>query len=570
MNSIPHTDTTADAALGKKLIACGLLAAIQLNYAQQKQIVTGESLSQVLVRLGLVSETGLARVLAEHHGIPYFDAKQPPEPAPQATALFSREACQAHALLPLAVNNGKLEALLGNGDPRRAQELIRRRTSLTPSLMQGDFTLVTKGIEHVYSNCQGISRTAFEREYRRLRQDIQGALPIDELIRQLLHLAASERATDVHLQPESHTIHVSFRVDGVLTPIISLDRSLLRLIAAIKVMSAMDISDNLRPQDGRFSIQLNGQAYDVRVSTSTTPHGESVVMRLLQKGIFVSGLEDLGFLPEHLPLIDSMFCQPHGVFLMTGPTGSGKSTTLHAGLKPHGMTGKSILTVEDPIEYELPVASQTQVNRKAGYTFDTAIRHFLRHDPDIMLVGEIRDKETAEAAMRAAETGHLVLSTLHVNSVFGVVSRLASLGSSHQSVAETLIGSLNQRLVRRVCPHCREPAPTPATLPAALCGPLDGVQLIRGAGCEACRHTGYHGRMPVYEMLIVDAAVAQWIENGGSRRDLAQALSPANHISMLDTFVSRIVAGDTTVEEFQRQFGQHDLALVHLTNQARA
>ncbi|MBV0933292.1 Flp pilus assembly complex ATPase component TadA [Marinobacterium sp. A346] len=242
---------------------------------------------------------------------------------------------------------------------------------------------------------------------------------------------------------------------------ISLERSLLRLVSAIKVMSAMDISDHLRPQDGRYSASLDGQQYDIRVSTSVTPHGESMVMRLLPKGISVSGLADLGFAPEHLVLINRMFQQPHGMLLMTGPTGSGKTTALHAGLKPHGMTGKNILTVEDPIEYELPVASQTQVNRKAGYTFDAAIRHFLRHDPDIMLVGEIRDTETAEAAMRAAETGHLVLSTLHVNSVYGVVGRLGALGMPTHSIADTLIGCINQRLVRRICEHCKVPAAPP-------------------------------------------------------------------------------------------------------------
>lgn len=556
-----------DAALGNTLVEQRLLTIIQLQYAQQKQVVTGETLSQVLVRLGLVSETGLAKILAQHHGLPYQDATQLCQPQPQAIALFTREICHTHALLPLTVSDNQLQAVLGNGDPRRAEELIRRRTGLKPLLIQGDFALVSKRIDQVYSRHQGISKAAFEQEYQLLRQDTLGALPINELVHQLLSLAVSERATDLHLQPEPHSIHVSFRIDGVLIPIISLDRALLRLIAAIKVMSAMDISDNLRPQDGRFSIQLNRQAYDVRVSTSITPHGESLVMRLLQKGVFVSGLEDLGFLPEHLPLIDNMFCQPHGVFLLTGPTGSGKSTTLHAGLKPHGMTGKSILTVEDPIEYELPVACQTQVNRKAGYSFDTAIRHFLRHDPDIMLVGEIRDEETADAAIRAAETGHLVLSTLHVNSVFGVVSRLGSLGVSAQSLAETLIGSLNQRLIRKLCPHCKEAAPPPEKLPTALANRLQGVTLMHGIGCTVCRHTGYYGRLPVYEMLVVDAAIAQWIESGASRRELGLALNPTNHISMLDTFVTRIAAGETSIDEFIRLFGQHDLASAHFSSQ---
>lgn len=281
----------------------------------------------------------------------------------------------------------------------------------------------------------------------------------------------------------------------------------------------------------------------------------------------MAGLEELGFAPEHLGLINTLFDQPHGVFLMTGPTGSGKTTTLHAGLKPHGMKGKSILSVEDPIEYELPVACQTQVNRKAGYTFDTAIRHFLRHDPDIMLVGEIRDAETAQAAMRAAETGHLVLSTLHVNSVFGIVGRLHALGVPYATTAETLVGSINQRLVRRVCPHCSERAAVPGDLPGALAERLQGVECVKGRGCPACGHTGYHGRLPVYEMLIADEAVSRWIEEGGARRGLASVLHAGNHVPMWETCASRILEGQTTLDEFQRIFGLHDTALLQLSGQ---
>jgi len=562
MNRTIPDNSLADQPLGAHLLAHGLIVPTQLKYAQQKQEVTGETLSQVLVRLGLVSETALAHVLAEYHQLPYRNAVDLPTAHAQALALFTREACLAHALLPLAVCDGYLDAVLGNADPHRAAALIRRRSGLEPRLVQGDFAVIKQRIDQAYLDPKRTSQNIFEHEYRKLQLDTRGTLPTDDLVQQLLRLAVHERATDIHLQPEPQSLHVSFRVDGVLIPIISLDRALLRLVAAIKVMSAMDISDNLRPQDGRYSVSVDGQQYDVRVSTSITPHGESMVMRLLPKGISVSGLADLGFAPEHLALINSMFQQPHGMLLMTGPTGSGKTTTLHAGLKPHGMTGKNILTVEDPIEYELPVASQTQVNRKAGYTFDSAIRHFLRHDPDIMLVGEIRDTETAEAAMRAAETGHLVLSTLHVNSVFGVVGRLGTLGMPAHTIADTLIGCINQRLVRRICEHCKVPFTEPTAMPAALAQQLEGITLMHGAGCEACRHTGYQGRMPVYEILVVDAAVARWIETGGGRQALMELLTVDNHVSVWDTCTRRIRDGETTVSEFLRIFGVHDTALL--------
>lgn len=545
--------------LGDTLLRLGILETIQLAYAQQKQAVTGESLSQILVRLGLVADSDLARVLAQYYGLPYVSQEAWVEPDPEVLRLFTRDACLAHAILPLYVDKRHLVAVLGNADPARAADLIRRRSGLEPTLWQGGFIAVARCIEAAYSRAQRSALSAFEREYRQLRQDTQGVFPIDELINQLLMLAVSERATDIHLQPEPRSLHMAFRIDGVLVPIKALDREMMRLISAIKVISAMDISDNLRPQDGRFSVTLDNQAYDVRASTSITPHGESVVLRLLPKGVSVAGLEELGFAPEHLECLQGLFQQPHGIFLMTGPTGSGKTTTLHAGLRPLGMTGKSILTVEDPIEYELPVASQTQVNRKANYTFDTAIRHFLRHDPDIMLVGEIRDGETAEAAIRAAETGHLVLSTLHVNSVSGVVSRLMALGVASQALAETLIGCINQRLVRCLCSHCKKPVTVLEHCPPALEPLLKDVQHYCAVGCERCRDTGFYGRVPVYEMLMVDASLARWVEDGGRRAQLAELLTASNHVPLWETGARLVREGLTTVDELMRVLGSREV-----------
>jgi len=559
MDNLHSPAVTADEQrLGQALINSGIIDPIQLDYALQKQTATGERLSQALVRLGLVSAPRLARVLAEHNNLPYADSAIPPDFEPQAQALFTREACIAHALLPVRVKDGQLEAILGNGDPHKAAALIQRRSGLTPRLSQGDFAWVSQQIERLYSERRQNVQAAFEAEYQKVARDTHGSFPIDELVRKLLRLAVHERATDIHLQPESRSLHVAFRIDGVLIPILAMNKALMRLVSAIKVMAAMDISDNLRPQDGRFTADINDQKYDVRASTSITPEGESVVLRLLPKGISVASLEELGFAPEHLQRLYGLFQQPHGIFLMTGPTGSGKTSTLHAGLRPLGMTGKSILTVEDPIEYELPVAAQTQVNRKAGYTFDTAIRHFLRHDPDIMLVGEIRDRETADAAMRAAETGHLVLSTLHVNSVSGIVRRLEALGTAPLALAETLIGCINQRLLRRLCEHCKEPVPPPDTIPAPLLGHLSNTRHWRGKGCQHCRHTGFYGRIPVYEVLMVDQALSRWIEQGGSRQQLPEVLNEDNHVSLWQTGARLIRNELTTVDELTRVFGTRD------------
>ena len=559
MDNLHSPASTADEQrLGQALIKNGIIGPIQLDYALQKQTATGERLSKVLVRLGLVSAPRLARLLAEHNNLPYIDSATPPDFELQAQTLFTREACIAHALLPVRVREGRLEAILGNGDPDKAAALVKRRSGLKPVLSQGDFAWVSQQIEQLYSERRQNAQVIFEAEYLKVAQDIHGSFPIDELVKTLLQLAVRERATDIHLQPESRSLHVAFRIDGVLIPILAMDKALMRLVSAIKVMAAMDISDNLRPQDGRFTSDINDQKYDVRVSTSITPEGESVVLRLLPKGISVASLEELGFASEHLQRLYGLFQQPHGIFLMTGPTGSGKTSTLHAGLRPLGMTGKSILTVEDPVEYELPVASQTQVNRKAGYTFDTAIRHFLRHDPDIMLVGEIRDRETADAAMRAAETGHLVLSTLHVNSVSGIVRRMEALGTAPLALAETLIGCINQRLLRRLCEHCKVPIPPPDNIPSPLRGLLADIQHWHGQGCLRCRHTGFYGRTPVYEVLMVDQSLSRWIEQGGSRQQLSEVLNEDNHVSLWQTGARLIRNGVTTVEELTRVFGTRD------------
>ncbi len=425
--------------------------------------------------------------------------------------------------------------------------------------MQGPFSAVFQAIEKAYAPQRDNARDSFDRERRRLEQDSQGSLGTEPTMQAMVALAGRERATDIHLIPDAQSLLLAFRIDGVLSPVVAMPRSLARLASAIKVAAGMDIADNLRPQDGRFSFEIGGSVLDIRVSTTVTPHGESVVMRLLPKGNFVSGLEDLGFYPEHVPMLQRLFMQPYGITLMTGPTGSGKTTTLYAGLKPLGMSGKSILTVEDPVEYDLPGACQTQVNRKAGYTFGNAIRHFLRHDPDIMLVGEIRDVETAEAAMRASETGHLVLSTLHVNNALSVPRHLASLGVPLQRVADTLLGVVTQRLVRKLCLDCRAPDPaTDADLPASLKGCLDGAALYRPVGCPECRGTGYLGRLPVYELLLLDKAVSEWIAIGADRYALSGVLNARNHVGILDVFVRRLREGLVSLDEFQRSFGVFD------------
>ena len=552
-------ERSAQSRFEARLLELGALDRIQLAYARQRQAVTGERLSQIVLRLGLASESGVARALADTLGLRYLAPETVPPAQAAALALFRREWCQANGVLPLAVEADRIEVLAGDVDFERIRSVIERRTGCAPCFIVSDSLRVQKAIEEAFCNPREAVARAFDIEHRKLREDVQNALPTEEFVRQLLALSLSERATDIHLHPEPRALHVSFRIDGVLQPVIALDRGLARMVSAIKVMAGMDISDTLRPQDGRFSLVVNEFNLDVRVSTSITPDGESVVIRLLPKGQFVSGLQELGFIDTHIPLIAGLFEQPQGILLMSGPTGSGKTTTLYAGLKPHGLSGKSILAVEDPIEYNLPAAIQTQVNRKAGYTFDAAIRHFLRHDPDIMLVGEIRDEETAKAASRAAETGHLVLSTLHANTVYGVPGRLSALGVGMQAIADNLIGVISQRLARRICPHCIVEETRPRFTGAEIQRRFGITSSHVGRGCGECRGTGYFGRLPIYELLIRDRQIALWIEAGARRSELPAALGQANHIAMREVARHRLMAGQTSVEECLRLFGSVDM-----------
>lgn len=554
-------DTNLQMRLEARLLEVGALNRIQLAYARQRQSVTGERLSQTLLRLGLVSESTVASAIAHTRRMPYLPAGSIPEVQPAALALFRREWCLANGALPLALAGEHVDVLTGDVEFDRLRSVIERKTGCAPRFTISDPLQVQKAIENAYGNPAQAVRRAFDIEHRKLREDTQNALPTEDFVRQLLAFSLEERATDIHLQPEPRALQVSFRIDGVLQPVIALDRGFARMISAVKVMAGMDISDTMRPQDGRFSLVVSEFNLDVRVSTSITPDGESVVMRLLPKGQFVSGLEELGFIAAHIPVLAGLFEEPQGILLMTGPTGSGKTTTLYAGLKPHGLSGKSILTVEDPIEYHLPTATQTQVNRKAGYTFDSAIRHFLRHDPDIMLVGEIRDEETAQAATRAAETGHLVLSTLHANTAFGVAGRLGALGVGFQAVADNLIGVIGQRLARRVCQHCITEETRPRFGGEDIRRRFGIERSFIGRGCNACRGTGYSGRLPIYEILIRDREIANWIEAGARRSELSSVLGPANHVPMREVASFRLSAGETSLEECMRLFGSFDLQM---------
>lgn len=377
--------------------------------------------------------------------------------------------------------------------------------------------------------------------------------PVIRLINAILAEAVKEKASDIHIETFEKTLVIRFRIDGVLIPVLQPARKLsAMLISRIKVMARLDIAEKRLPQDGRISLRLGSRTIDVRVSTIPARHGERIVMRLLDKTNLSFGLAELGMASDELTRLKQQIQQPHGIILVTGPTGSGKSTTLYAMLSALNSDERNILTVEDPVEYELEGIGQTQVNSAVDMTFARGLRAILRQDPDVVMIGEIRDSETAKIAVQASLTGHLVLSTLHTNSACGAVTRLQDMGVEPYLIASSLTGVLAQRLVRRLCPVCRIARPVSAyekaLLPAAEPAPS---QFWHPQGCERCRHSGYQGRIAIHEVITIDPALRRAI--GESQGESAmETLLRQQARSLRQNGLLRVMQGDTSLEEVLR------------------
>ncbi|GAB4090416.1 GspE/PulE family protein [Hydrogenophaga soli] len=560
--SVLHSEHEPRISLGDRLIQAGVVAPVAIEYVLQKQKIENQPLGSLLVDLGFASAKEVARQLAAQRGIPFVELHEAPEPDAQVAGVFNRALCVSHGFLPLREVGSEVEVLLGDARPDMVAEQVKRKLGRGCRFLQGEFDRVAQAIHQYYYFADNPPAKLIETEVRKLQADVDRAYSPHRLLDHILHMAVKERATDIHLAPTAHSRSVLLRVDGVLRPMFALSPALDRLIVYVKLQADMEASEQRLPQDGSFTAKVLEQQYTVRVSTLISEFGERMVLRLLPERASLDKLEDLGFWPEDVEAMRRVFSRPHGLILMTGPTGSGKSTTLHAALRMQPLIERNVLTVEDPVEYRVPVACQTEVNRRAGYEFANAMRHFLRHDPDIILVGEIRDAETARAAVDASSTGHLVLSTLHVGGIFGVVPRLKLLGIDTETLAENLVAVLNQRLVRKNCPHCA--TQTPPTSQEKDWLQLQGVAesdmpllLSRGQGCSHCRHTGYLGRLPVYELLEVSRSMADAIASDASRATLREHAMSAGLVPILLQARRRVLAGQTTVEEIERAVGVH-------------
>lgn len=541
---------TGKPSLSEMLVSSGLVSQVAIDYTRQKQQVEGQMLGRMLIELGFLSAKDLARQLAIQRGIEFRDV---PAVDPEVADAFNRSLCLTYNFLPVGREGDKLRVVLGDAEPEAVAALVQRRVGQEAVFWQGEFFAVVDAIHQHYYFQENPVEKLIESEIRRLADDRDHAYSPERLMELILHTAVRERATDVHIAPTAQSRTVLMRVDGVLRPMFAMPPSLDRLSAFIKLTGDMDASEQRLPQDGSFTITLMDATYTIRVSTMISEFGERLALRLLAERSDLDRLADLGFLPEDVAEMERAFGRPHGLILITGPTGSGKSTTLHAALRVQPLVERNVLTVEDPVEYRVPVACQTEVNRRAGYDFSSAMRHFLRHDPDIILIGEVRDAETARAALDASSTGHLVLSTLHVGGIFGVVPRLRLLGVDAETVAENLVAVINQRLVRCICPSCKTQRESTQEERDWL--GADVAMVSHGTGCPRCRGTGYRGRLPVYEMMIITRDLADAIVGDVPRarfREMAEAggLKPMSRLAR-----HRVQAGETTVDEIRRAIG---------------
>jgi general secretion pathway protein E/type IV pilus assembly protein PilB len=539
--------------LGELLKEKDLIRNEHIKFALQEQKITKERLGEVLERLGFVTQYDVVTTLAEQEGIPYIDVDEVLSKE-DVLKLFNKNLCLNNTFLPIRVLDGSIEVVSATVLDDKLGQLISRQTGLKPKIYLSEKRKIINAINKFYYFMENPVEKLIETEVNLLSQDVEMARGMDNLVKYILQLAVKMRATDIHIRPMERSVNIAFRVDGVLTSVLSLPTPLKRIISSIKMRAEMDIAEQRLPQDGRFSATILNNDFDFRVSTVVSPYGENIVLRILPMESAIMGMGQLGFFEEDIQKVANMFNEPFGIILLTGPTGSGKSTTLYAGIRSLDLLGKNVLTVEDPIEYSLPLLRQTQVNEKAGYNFANAIRYFLRHDPDVILVGEIRDSETAATAITASTTGHLVLSTLHTNNAVGAIPRLRDLGIRSFLIADSLIGVVSQRLIRRICNACKEEY-KPSEWEKEYLRDPSITTLYRGKGCEICNGSGYFGRTLVYELMAIDKNMSLLIDKEVQLDQITEKAKEKGFVDIFDITVAKVKQGITTVEDAVRIMG---------------
>jgi type IV pilus assembly protein PilB len=546
--------------LGELLIEAGVISVEQRDKAMQEQKRLGKRLGETLVSLGFTTEESIAKALSSQLSIPYKELRflsLNPEVIDKVPELIARK----HKVLPLEINNGKLIVAMVDPLDIFAIDEITRITKMPVDISVARESELISSLDRYYRG--GVDEAMKEADIYQPEKEktitpdeaMLEDTPIVKLVTTILTQAVKDRASDIHIEPYADSLRVRFRIDGKLQEIMRPPRHIQPgMTSRIKILSGMDIAEKRIPQDGRFPVNLDGRQFDVRASALPTLYGEKIVLRLLEKttGAPQVKLSELGFSEQTLRIYEKLIARPYGFILATGPTGSGKTSTIYASLRTINTKEKNTITIEDPIEYNLPEITQVQLNSKAGLTFASGLRSILRQDPDIIMVGEIRDVETASIATHAALTGHLVLSTLHTNDAVGAIARLIDMGVEPFLITSSLIGVLAQRLVVRVCPHCKEKYTAEADTLLNAIGVQGKITLARGKGCTECRSTGYLGRDGLYELLLISDNIKKLIIEKATAGEIkAQALKEG-FVNMRQEGLKKVVAGITTLEEVIR------------------
>jgi type IV pilus assembly protein PilB len=565
LESMVRSQRASKLRLGDILKDLGLATEEQISTALSRQKQTRKRLGQLLIDDGVLTALDLAKALAAKFGVSFLDLSDT-QLEPAAAGYIDEKLARRYGAAPIRFldDNTLLVAMVDPQNLLVLQDLeIITGFAIQPAIASEED--IYGAIATIYRDRPDVDESAVEdaafEEATGGLGDIREATdeaPIIKLVNSVIAQSVDDGASDIHFEPQAKELMIRFRVDGVLHEIMSIPRRMQAgVISRLKIMAELDIAERRVPQDGRIGLMVGGKPIDMRVATLPTVYGEKIVMRLLDKSNVMLDLEDLGFSEKALKRFQKSFTKPYGAILVTGPTGSGKSTTLYAALNILNSPEKNVITVEDPVEYRLTGINQVQVNVRAGMTFSAALRSILRCDPDIVMVGEIRDRETAQIAVESALTGHLVLSTLHTNDAPGALSRLTEMGIEPFLTSSAVDCVLAQRLARRLCTQCREPYTATKEMlrkndfPLEVCD-RDDVVLYRAKGCSRCNTTGYKGRLGLYEVMIVSEAIRRLTVERKSADEISRVATAEGMKSLREDGIDKVLLGMTSVEEIAR------------------
>lgn len=573
--SQPMTVVTAKPKrrIGDVLLELGYVNDEQLRRALSESRATASPIGATLVRLGIITEEQLGRGLAHLHGYDYVTLSNLALD-PTLLKLIPVEFCQRNQVLPLSYDATSRRMLVVMAHPDDIKvlddltlitgcritpkvsthtELMKKLEELTNRASSSD-----EALEALANNSDMHAMYGGASTNQQLEDEVSSNdAPVVQLVNALLIEAIQINASDIHIEPQKERLLVRFRIDGILREVKSIPKQMIAPVTSrIKVASGMDIAEKRRPQDGRMKIAYGSQQIDMRVNALPIQFGEKIVIRLLKPNATTGGLEKLGLTQDEVRKLRKMIYAPHGIILVTGPTGSGKTTTLYSALREINSPERNISTIEDPIEYPLAGINQTQVAPKSGLTFVTSLRALLRQDPDVIMVGEIRDHETLEAAIHASLTGHLVFSTVHTNSTAKTVARLLEMGAPAYLLSTSVIGVVAQRLVRSICPHCKTHyTPSHDELETLGFKTSDGIVLYKGTGCDHCEDTGYRGRVGLYEIMPISREIAVKIDESASAFSIEETAIEQGMLTLAMDGKRKVLAGLTTLEEVTRVLG---------------